>query len=277
MKNIFLLPTDQPSRLYKNIDGEIGLTNIVFRQEDGFSQNQHIYITSDEEISTDDYYICLINNNFYKAGHEDLLDKDRKHWKKIVLTTDPTLIEKGIQKIPNKFLEWFVKNPTCEFVPIITTIVSNSPIYKTNIGFESWRKEEIIPVQALSEPDGTGILSAMDVVEPFKEERIIIPQEEPKHTQVLSENGNQLFFDKEANIIKKEPKQETSEEVGKYFADNTDTTIVIERPGTLMSYSEEEVRKIAEWSFHFYKTNEFDDSELEEEWSKLLEEKFKKK
>ena len=46
---------------------------------------------------------------------------------------------------------------------------------------------------------------------------------------------------------------------------------------TKKMYSEEEVKNIAEWSFHFYKTNEFDDSELEEEWCKLLKEKFKKK
>ena len=34
-------------------------------------------------------------------------------------------------------------------------------------------QEEIIPVQPLSEPDGTGIIATMDVVEPIKEERII--------------------------------------------------------------------------------------------------------
>jgi len=42
-------------------------------------------------------------------------------------------------------------------------------------------------------------------------------------------------------------------------------------------YSDEEVRQIATWSFHFYKTNEFTDSELEDEWYKLLEKKFKNK
>jgi hypothetical protein len=35
------------------------------------------------------------------------------------------------------------------------------------------QSEEIIPVQPLAEPDGTGILSAMDIVEPVKEERMI--------------------------------------------------------------------------------------------------------
>jgi len=34
--------------------------------------------------------------------------------------------------------------------------------------------------------------------------RISIPQEEPKHSKVFSENGNQLLFDKQGNLIKEE-------------------------------------------------------------------------
>ena len=37
-------------------------------------------------------------------------------YKKIILTTDQDLIKDGVQEIPDEFLEWFVKNPTCEFV-----------------------------------------------------------------------------------------------------------------------------------------------------------------
>ncbi len=65
-----------------------------------------------------------------------------KKFKKIILTTDQDLIKDGVQAIDDEFLEWFVKNPSCEYVPIITTIVLNESTYKTNIGFESWRKEE---------------------------------------------------------------------------------------------------------------------------------------
>ena len=35
---------------------------------------------------------------------------------------------------------------------------------------------------------------------------------EIKHPKVFSENGNQLFFDEQGNLIKEEPKQETLEE-----------------------------------------------------------------
>ena len=34
----------------------------------------------------------------------------------IILTTDQDLIADGIQSIDDEFLEWFVKNPSCEYV-----------------------------------------------------------------------------------------------------------------------------------------------------------------
>jgi hypothetical protein len=102
----------------------------------------NIYITSDEEIGTDEYYFHLKNNEYYNSGRIEEVDKDMKFWRKIILTTDIDLIKNDVQAIDDEFLQWFVKNPSCEFVPIITTIVSNECNYKTNIGFESWRKEE---------------------------------------------------------------------------------------------------------------------------------------
>jgi hypothetical protein len=43
------------------------------------------------------------------------------------------------------------------------------------------------------------------------------------------------------------------------------------------NYSKEEVRSIAEWSFHFHQTNDFSDSELADEWELRLEKMFKNK
>ena len=42
-------------------------------------------------------------------------------------------------------------------------------------------------------------------------------------------------------------------------------------------YSEEEVRNIANWAFGFYRRNDLSDSELEEEFNRILEEQFKNK
>ena len=83
MKNIHILQTDKPSRLACDFDKLILnsrlLSPILYK-------TQNIYITSDEED------------------------------KKIILTTDPSL--DGVQKIDDEFLEWFVKNPSCEEIEV---------------------------------------------------------------------------------------------------------------------------------------------------------------
>jgi hypothetical protein len=100
----------------------------------------NIYITSDEEIRDNDYYLYDYEVlKCDKTGTKDVTMAEI--CKKIILTTDPTLIADGVQVIDDDFLEWYVKNSSCEFVSIITTIVSNSPTYKTNMGFERWRKD----------------------------------------------------------------------------------------------------------------------------------------
>ena len=103
-----------------------------------YELNQNIYITSDEEIKEGDWFLEKAGRQY--PIHWNDVDKLNRHCKKIILTTDPLL--DGVQAIDDEFLEWFTKNPTCENIPIIITTVSKESTYKTNIGFESWRKEE---------------------------------------------------------------------------------------------------------------------------------------
>jgi hypothetical protein len=35
--------------------------------------------------------------------------------RKIILTDNPTLLDSGVQAIPNDFLEWLVQNPSCQY------------------------------------------------------------------------------------------------------------------------------------------------------------------
>jgi hypothetical protein len=142
MKNIHLIPTTKRSYLaIKDSNNKLELSekNTFFVNGFGFTP-QHIYITNDEEIKEGDWVYCNIDNTIDIAN--DRTNYHRYEFQKIILTTDPDLIKNGIQAIDDEFLEWFVKNPSCEFVPIITTIVLNETTHKTNIGFESWRKEE---------------------------------------------------------------------------------------------------------------------------------------
>jgi hypothetical protein len=109
MKNLHLIPTDKPSRLYEGNLGEL-----VIIQYNSPLKSLHIYITSDEEIKDGDWY-CSPNGIVSKYnGTEKLPD----NWNKIILTTDQDLIKDGVQAIDDEFLEWFVENPNCEEVMV---------------------------------------------------------------------------------------------------------------------------------------------------------------
>ncbi len=117
MKNIHLLSIDKPSILVK-INDELFFANNEREMLSDPSLNivaQHIYITSDEEIKEGDYVIEDIGGVVYgPIDRESIVENP----KKIILTTDQDLIADGVQAIDDEFLEWFVKNPSCEEVEI---------------------------------------------------------------------------------------------------------------------------------------------------------------
>jgi hypothetical protein len=127
MKNIHVLPTDKPSRLYLGDNGNfvfgIIQTSIQSRNDD--FTNQNIYITSDEEIKEGDWVLFEGNDTIKKAidstftsGVNNIrIHADKKVFK-IILTTDGDLIKDGIQAIDDEFLQWFVENPSCEEVEV---------------------------------------------------------------------------------------------------------------------------------------------------------------
>jgi hypothetical protein len=114
MKNLFLLTTEKPSRLLINKEGTLVLTSNFYSS----SNPQNIYITSDEEIK-EGHWLDLSDNSIIKVSKEDLKlfkSYDKLQFKKIILTTDQELIKDGVQAIDDEFLEWFVKNQSCESV-----------------------------------------------------------------------------------------------------------------------------------------------------------------
>ena len=120
MRNVHILPTDKPSRLiFSKVDSSY---KYIFNNEfstcnDGLLSGQkNIYITSDEEIKEGDYVIW--NDKVYKDSKRSFIGVDYSQCKKIILTTDQDLIKDGIQPIDDDFLEWFVKNQSCEDIEI---------------------------------------------------------------------------------------------------------------------------------------------------------------
>jgi hypothetical protein len=147
MKNVHLLPTEKPIKsigdLVKDKYGDIH----IFTKNDGKEYGKtttklNIYITSDEEIKEGDTSVLIIDGfePMILTHHEPI--EDGYLGKKIILTTDPKLIDSGVQAIDDEFLEWFVKNPSCEFVD--TGFISHSGVreYKIIIPQEESKQEQ---------------------------------------------------------------------------------------------------------------------------------------
>jgi hypothetical protein len=145
MKNIHLLPT--------NPNDETGGGIWVKKTRDWCN----IYITSNENLKEGDWVLTPTNDVIQWAK------VFRPDGEKIILTTDSTLIADGVQAIDDEFLEWFVKNPSCEEVKLKDSKKVKEHIWDgSNNGEIIWEKE------------------------------IIIPQEEPKQ-ETLEEYSNGLY------------------------------------------------------------------------------------
>jgi hypothetical protein len=146
MKNINVIPTEKPSRLYKDDNQVLTLNTHPLLKgifTNGIGSNQNIYITSDEYIGLS-YYL---DGNLVRKGVVD--DKEywevRKDYKKIILTTDQDLVVNGVQAIDDEFLEWFVKNPSCEEVDVMTDAFTVKEMPMLPIGTRNFKYKIIIP------------------------------------------------------------------------------------------------------------------------------------
>ena len=130
MKNIHLILTDKPSRLiiYSTLLNEFRLLNEPYED---WKHKRHIYIINDEKIKEGDWCYDRVSNPEDEKDIKDFIYQNKKHnmntstEKKIILTTDQDLIKDGVQAIDDDFLEWFVKNPSCEEVEIKPLLSNN--------------------------------------------------------------------------------------------------------------------------------------------------------
>jgi hypothetical protein len=185
-KNIHVLPTEKPSNLFKDIKNKLMFNKEWIELPIG-RVNQNIYITDNSEIKEGDF-------GFYKNKILKLetIQKVRSAIvlavKKIILTTNQDLIKDGVQSIDDDFLEWFVKNPSCDSVE-----VSNNQYTIFNSEWKNFYK-------------------------------IIIPKEEPKFEDSIENSLSIMSIANDMFGKKEEPKQEkictgcgtlSSEELGK--------------------------------------------------------------
>jgi hypothetical protein len=232
MKNIHVIQTDKPSRL-----AILGMSNtlqlfdkpITFKTFGRSPQN--IYITNNQLNCKNSWVYNSITKKVYlMQGYGGVVP----HINKIILTTDKDLIKDGVQAIDNEFLEWFVKNPSCEEVEVEKTFVTNSGLgYQEYAILDSDFKVLEVVANIPQSSYKIGEVTKLDGYEYIIEYKIIIPQEEPKQelpqfgTKEFNDLANQYFSAKpkqysnylsccrseEECYCKEEPKQETLEEV----------------------------------------------------------------
>jgi len=139
MKNLHLIPTDKPSRLHLGNSGLVLCESVLSKYT---INGQHIYITNDEEINEGDWHI--LKDGDYKGELRRLISKPINSYisAKIILTTDVDLIKDDVQPIDDEFLEWFVKNPSCDKVEVDIFPKNTNKLYGIIIPQEE-PKEEI--------------------------------------------------------------------------------------------------------------------------------------
>lgn len=125
MKNLFLLPTDKPTRIF-TVESEVRLAGYPTTI---FKTGKSIYIINNDRIKESDWYIDLSNGKIIKADEFSEHKNYGYLCKKIILTTDVILRKYGIQAIDDDFLEWLVENPSCEEVEVHKFYKAN-PKYK---------------------------------------------------------------------------------------------------------------------------------------------------
>ena len=128
-------------------------------------------------------------------------------YKEILLSTDTELTLDGVQHIDDEFLEWFVKNPSCEEVEVIYGLynpmgrkVSNEKVSE-NHSQCVWKYKIIIPKEEQKQ----------HLIDMMKDDEELGLYEEPKQENCCTPIGQiKRYID--CKGCSKKPKQETLEE-----------------------------------------------------------------
>jgi len=245
MKNLYILSTDKPSRLNLGLQSNSLVLLPITVNKTSLTNPQNIYITSDEEIKVGDW-VYSIRGFIGKFGEFE--NSYINECKKIILTTDQDLI--GVQAIDDEFLQWFVKNPSCERVEvkrnkklsnksiwdaiegdlifnnhncggIITMLSSDVRVHITSENGEGYMETAITSDNGID----TLVINNYKVYE-YTDYKIIIPKKEPKQEfeyigECKGNDGNGCFMDSpghDCGCFIRKPKQETTlEEAAKEF------------------------------------------------------------
>jgi len=165
------------------------MKNLHITERNIYKIGKELFITNDEEIKEGNYFLSCENTIEKHKGSVMPIYLD----KKIILTTDADLIKDGVQAIDDEFLEWFVKNPSCEEIEVKRkTIIEYEPI-----GHAGGVYKYILIIPKVEQKELRRKLFTL-----IKS----LEQEEPKHIPYTGK-------------VWEPPKQETLEEVARNYRD----------------------------------------------------------
>jgi hypothetical protein len=198
MRNIFILPSEEPSKLQLQMNGKLHLedgTTIALRDY------QHLYITSDDKIEIPDWLIAPNVTEFgfracAKADEGQLSAMAEGHeGKKIAFTTNPELIKDGVQEVPEWFLKEYLENPK-DFVEVIGEVKAfdKNDFCVTEVllkgDYEKTIYYIVLPEEPKFEvPDNSNVLK--DVLETIENKERIL--EEAAGKCAVKENRSSLY------------------------------------------------------------------------------------
>jgi hypothetical protein len=116
---------------------------------------KELFITNDEEIKDGTWVIKKDTNKvvFLAFGRQESYNKNKdlkEEFSKIILTTDQDLIKDGVQAIDDDFLEWFVKNPSCEEVKTEKWLDDEGGVFYSRIIPKEEPKQETLEEAAIN-------------------------------------------------------------------------------------------------------------------------------
>ena len=178
---------------------------VIKKYETKFPESKTNEVLQVNKINTNNGY--LPNGNYYNfsnyltvvvydrpfqgSNDNDISRKSFNNgFKKIILTTDQDLIKDGVQAIYDDFLEWFVKNPSCERVEV------ESKVTKDGVWTDLKGYVELPTTHSITH-------------------KIIIPKEE----LCTCTDECMYYLSKQCKHLKEEPKQETLEDFAVKFSE----------------------------------------------------------
>jgi hypothetical protein len=251
MKNIHLLPTDKPNfgrYLVFNKENTLCIWDTELIGGQKTLTPHHIYITNDEEIKQGDYGLSKLNEIIkFHSGY------DYRYYAKIILTTDQDLIKDGVQAIDDEFLDWFVKNPTCEFVDVIKEMYvpqSNGKISDGKISHEISLNpsDNTLPFYKIITPQES--VCTLDALDTFENARLALRKHLLANKEKIAKDLKEIR--EKSNGIKQERVEEAANNFAKLLGNKHETIFALEENAFIEGakwqaermYSEEEVLEL---------------------------------